>query len=192
MRFCVFCGASSGRLPVYAEAAGLLGRRLAESGIGLVYGGASVGLMGTVADAALAHGGEVIGVIPRALADKEIAHHGLTELHVVGSMHERKAMMADLSDGFIALPGGIGTLEELFEVWTWAQLGYHAKPAALLDVNGFYDRLQSFIDHVVEEGFLKPVHRSMLIAASDVDALLARMQGYEPPVVPKWIGREGT
>ncbi|MBO9578921.1 MAG: TIGR00730 family Rossman fold protein [Microbacteriaceae bacterium] len=189
MRLCVFMGSSAGRLPEYREAAELLGRSLAEAGIGLVYGGASVGLMGAVADAALAAGGEVIGVIPRALQDKEIGHTGLSALHVVGSMHERKAMMAELSDGFVALPGGAGTLEELFEVWTWAQLGHHRKPCALLNVAGYFDALGAFLDHMVAEQFVKPVHRGMLIVEDSVPALLAAVRAYEAPLVDKWIGR---
>ena len=187
-RLCVFCGSSTGDAPAYAAAARELGTALAGRKIGLVYGGASVGLMGAVADAALAAGGDVIGVMPEALAKKELAHAGLTDLRIVGSMHERKALMAELSDGFIALPGGLGTLEELFEVWTWAQLGYHAKPCALLNVAGFYDRLISFLDSVVEHHFLKPAHRDMLVVASDSDDLLARLAAYQPPDVGKWIG----
>lgn len=192
MRLCVFCGASPGRLPVYAEAAARLGRVLAEAGIGLVYGGAKVGLMGVVADAAQAQGGEVIGVIPRSLVDREVAHDGLADLRIVDSMHARKALMAELSDGFIALPGGIGTLEELFEVWTWAQLGHHAKPCALLNIAGYYDGLSGFLDHVVAEAFLKPVHRGMLIVEQDADALLGAIRAYAAPDVTRWIGREET
>ncbi|MEJ0035870.1 MAG: TIGR00730 family Rossman fold protein [Gammaproteobacteria bacterium] len=192
MRLCVFSGSSSGRIPVYAETAVRLGEALAVAGIGVVYGGASVGLMGRMADAALARGGEVIGVIPRSLHERELTHTGLTQLHVVGSMHERKALMADLSDGFIALPGGIGTLEEIFEAWTWAQLGHHSKPCALLNVNGFYDRLTVFLDHLVDEAFVKPVHRGMLIVEPDVESLLAAVRGYQAPRVAKWIGRNDT
>ncbi|WP_016746323.1 TIGR00730 family Rossman fold protein, partial [Rhizorhabdus wittichii] len=156
---CVFCGSSPGVDPVHGVAARALGAALAEAGIDLVYGGGRVGLMGMVADSVLAAGGRVTGVIPKALADLEVAHLGLTELHVVGSMHERKAMMADRSDGFIALSGGIGTFEELFEIWTWGQLGDHAKPVALLNVAGFYDKLAGFLDDVVTAGFLRPAHR---------------------------------
>lgn len=192
MRLCVFCGSASGNQPVHAQAARRLGEALADAGIGLVYGGASVGLMGMVADAALARGGEVIGVIPKALAAHEIAHHGLSELHVVGSMHERKAMMAALSDGFIAMPGGAGTLEEIFEVWTWAQLGYHRKPCALLNVQGFYDGLVAFIDQTVGQGFLKPEYREMLIVEAEVAPLLARIHAYQPPAVPKWLRHDET
>lgn len=187
---CVFCGSSPGHDPVYSDATRALGAALTDAGIDLVYGGGHVGLMGMVADAVLAGGGRVTGVIPQALHDLEVAHHGLTVLHVVGSMHERKAMMADLSDGFIAMPGGIGTFEELFEMWTWGQLGYHRKPVGLLNVGGFYDRLVGFIDDVVEAGFLRPAHRSMLMVERDPATLVARMLAYEPPVVEKWIGRE--
>ncbi|NKF22156.1 TIGR00730 family Rossman fold protein [Solimonas marina] len=193
MRFCVFCGSSAGARPAYAAAARALGAALAEAGVGLVYGGASVGLMGAVADAARDAGGEVIGVLPRALADRELAHPNLTQLHIVGSMHERKAMMAELSDGFIALPGGIGTFEELFEIWTWAQLGQHAKPCAVLNVDGYYDGLLAFLDHTVREAFVKPVHRARLLVHDDVGALLTAMQRYEPPAsTGKWIGRSET
>lgn len=156
-RVCVFSGSSAGRLEHYRAAATRLGTLLAERGIGLVYGGAAVGLMGAVADAAIAAGGSVTGVIPQALVEREVAHTGLPDLRVVGSMHERKALMAELSDAFIALPGGIGTLEEIFEVWTWTQLGSHAKPCAVLNIEGFYDKLLGFLDHVVDEAFLKPV-----------------------------------
>ncbi|WP_243370268.1 TIGR00730 family Rossman fold protein [Microvirga solisilvae] len=187
MRLCVFCGSSAGQDPVYMETARLLGEALAKNGIELVYGGASVGLMGAVADAVLAHGGHVIGVMPQALVDKEIAHTGLSDLRVVGSMHERKALMAELSDGFIALPGGLGTFEELFEVWTWAQLGYHKKPCALLNVAGFYDKLAGFLDDVVERGFVKPIHRAMLIVRDEPEALIDAIKAYEPPKVEKWI-----
>ncbi|MBP8230820.1 MAG: TIGR00730 family Rossman fold protein [Rhizorhabdus sp.] len=187
---CVFCGSSPGHDPVHGTAARALGGALTDAGIDLVYGGGHVGLMGMVADAVLAGGGRVTGVIPQALHDLEVAHHGLTTLHVVGSMHERKAMMADLSDGFIAMPGGIGTFEELFEMWTWGQLGYHRKPVGLLNVGGFYDRLVGFIDDVVDAGFLRAAHRSMLMVEEDPAALVARMQAYEPPVIEKWIGRE--
>lgn len=187
MRLCVFCGSSFGSKPIYLEMATRLGKALADQGIGLVYGGAAVGLMGAVADAALANGGEVIGVIPRSLQEKEIAHKGLTDLRVVGSMHERKALMAELSDGFIAMPGGIGTLEELFEVWTWAQLGYHRKPCALLNVDGFYNGLTSFLDNLVEEAFVKSNHRQMLIVEHEVAGLLAAIESYEAPAVTKWI-----
>ena len=181
VRICVFCGSSPGRGDGYREAAAGLGRLLGERGIGLVYGGATAGTMGVVADAALLAGGEVFGVIPQALVDREIAHTGLTELHVVKSMHKRKAMMADLADGFIALPGGAGTLEELFEVWTWAQLGLHTKPLGLLDVAGFYEPLAAMLDHMVEEGFLAATYRDMVARESDPVALLDRLTTYRPP-----------
>jgi len=191
-RICVFCGSNPGASAVYAEAARALGKKLAERGLGLVYGGGNVGLMGIVADAALAAGAEVIGVIPRALVDREVSHQGLTELRVVGSMHERKALMAELAGGFIALPGGIGTLEEWFETWTWAQLGLHAKPFGLLDVAGYYGQLLGFLDHVVAEGFVHPDHRSMVLVETDPGHLLDRMSAYIPPVVQKWIERKET
>jgi uncharacterized protein (TIGR00730 family) len=192
MRICVFCGSRSGRLPVYREAAERFGALLAREGIGLVYGGGAIGLMGAVADAAMAEGGEVIGVIPKALDKREIAHRRITELHVVSSMHERKAMMAELSDAFVALPGGIGTLEELFEVWTWAQLGLHVKACGLLDVRGFYGGLAQFIDHVLEEGFLKPEHRDVLIVERDPVALLGRIKSFRPAATPQWISPQDT
>ncbi|MBE1498608.1 uncharacterized protein (TIGR00730 family) [Amycolatopsis lexingtonensis] len=185
-RICVFCGSSMGFSPRYAEQAAALGKLLAQRGIGLVYGGASVGTMGVVADAALAAGGEVIGVIPEALSSVEISHAGLSELHVVRDMHERKAKMAALSDGFLALPGGAGTLEELFEVWTWAQLGLHGKPIGLVDVDGYYGPLLAFADHMVTEGFVKPEYRQLLMADADPAALLDRFATYEPPAPPKW------
>jgi uncharacterized protein (TIGR00730 family) len=187
MRLCVFCGSSPGHDPSYLVAARDLGAALAREGIGLVYGGASVGLMGAVADAVAAGGGEVVGVMPQSLVDKEIAHKGLADLRIVGSMHERKALMAELADGFVALPGGLGTFEELFEVWTWAQLGYHRKPCSLLNVGGFYDKLAGFLDDVVSRGFVKPIHRAMLIVEQDPDALIRAVRTYEPPVVDKWI-----
>ena len=174
MRLCVFCGSSPGNKPEYLAAAQQLGTALAKAGIGLVYGGAQVGLMGAVADAALAAGGDVIGVIPRHLVERELAHAGLTTLHEVGSMHERKAMMADLSDGFIALPGGVGTFEELFEVWTWGQLGHHQKPCALFNAAGYYDQLIAFLDHALTEGFMRQPYRDMLIVENQVDSLLDR------------------
>ena len=189
-RICVFCGSNPGRDPRYGEAARELGTLLAREAIGLVYGGASVGLMGMVADAALAAGGEVIGVIPQALVDKEVAHTGLADLRVTGSMHERKALMAELSDGFVALPGGAGTFEELFEVWTWAQLGHHGKPCALHDVAGFYRGLANFLDHATAEGFMKAPHRDMLIVAESAADLIARLRAYVPPQVTKWIRPE--
>ena len=191
-RVCVYCGANRGRDPAYAAAAQAMGRALAGRGIGLVTGGGRVGLMGVVADAALEAGGEVIGVIPDALMRKELAHTGLTELVVTASMHERKARMADLADGFVALPGGLGTYEELFEIWTWAQLGWHAKPCGLLNAVGFYDRLVAFLDGASEAQFLKPEHRAMLIVEDDPDRLLDRFDVYRAPTVEKWIGHDQT
>lgn len=192
MRICVFCGSSIGALPGYRTAAEGFGALLAAEGIGLVYGGASVGLMGAAADAALAGGAEVIGVIPRSIAEHEIAHGGLTALHVVGSMHERKALMAELSDAFVALPGGIGTLEELFEVWTWAQLGLHRKPCGLLNVMGFFDGLSGFLRRVVADGFLRPEHHAMMMVDEKPGSLLRRMREYTPPEITKWIDTEET
>lgn len=186
---CVFCGSNPGARPDYLAAAEETGRAIAESGRALVYGGASVGCMGAVADAALEAGGRVVGVIPQSLIDKEIAHEGLAKQHVVGSMHERKAMMADLSDGFIALPGGAGTLEETFEIWTWGQLGLHDKPLALVNVAGFYDPLVAFLDHQTVEAFMKPAHRDMLLVGETPAEALDAMAAYEAPVVGKWIGR---
>jgi uncharacterized protein (TIGR00730 family) len=186
-RLCVFCGSSPGARPEYREAAQQMGRLLAERKIGLVYGGGNVGLMGAVADAAIAAGGEVIGVIPGHLEARELAHHGLTELRVVSSMHERKALMAELSDAFIALPGGLGTLDELFEMLTWTQLGIHRKPCALLDVNGYFEQLGVFLDHAVSQRFIKAEHRSMLIAGTDPEALLEQMLTTRLPEVSKWM-----
>src|SRR6187399_97384 len=171
-RICVFCGSLTGNDPVYTEQAAAVGKLLAERGIAVVYGGGSVGIMGVVADAALAAGGEVIGVIPRHLMRAEIAHAGLTELHVTADMHERKAKMAELSDAFLALPGGAGTLEELAEVWTWAQLGLHGKPIGLVDVAGYFAPLREFADHMVTEGFLRPRHRDIMIVDPDPAVLL--------------------
>jgi uncharacterized protein (TIGR00730 family) len=172
---------------MYANVARDFGALLATSNIALVYGGGHVGLMGIVADAVLAGGGKAIGVIPRMLWDREVGHHNLTELHVVESMHERKAMMASLSDAFVALPGGLGTLEEIFEVWTWAQLGIHCKPLGFLEANGFYAPLLSFLDGAVDAGFVRGQHRSMAIVDVDPASLLRRMSEYEPPAVEKWI-----
>lgn len=185
---CVFCGSSPGNDPAYAAAARELGRTLAERGNTLVYGGGHVGLMGVVADAALGAGGEVIGVMPRSLVDREIGHTDLTKLHVVRSMHERKALMSELSEGFIALPGGNGTLEEFFEVLTWAQLGEHAKPCGLLNVAGYYDPLLAVFDQMVDRAFLKREHRELVLVEEDPSALLERFEGYEPPRTIKWIG----
>ena len=189
---CVFCGSRSGTEPAHAEAAGALGRALAAEGITLVYGGGRVGLMGVVADAALGEGGEVVGVIPRALLEREIAHSGLPDLRVVGSMHERKALMSELSEGFIALPGGTGTLEEFFEVLTWAQLGEHRKPCGLLNAGRYYDPLLAVFDHMVQQGFLSEEHRAMVLVETGPEALLEAFAGYVPPSVVKWIDRAET
>lgn len=190
MRICVYLGSSPGRSPVYAQAAERVGALLAERGIGLVYGGGTVGLMGIIADAVCTAGGEVIGVIPEALRAREHDHQGITQLHVVKTMHERKAMMAKFADGFICLPGGIGTLEEMFEAWCWSQLGYHEKPVGLLNVNGFYTPMARFIDQVVEEGFLQPRHRAMLLVEDEPDVLLDRMAQYLPPKTEHWLGAD--
>ncbi|MEA2327081.1 MAG: hypothetical protein QOE68_2040 [Thermoanaerobaculia bacterium] len=189
---CVFCGSNSGSDPAYASIARDFGALLAKSNIALVYGGGHVGLMGIVADAVLAGGGKAIGVIPRMLWDREVGHRNLTELHVVETMHERKAMMASLSDAFVALPGGLGTLEEIFEVWTWAQLGIHRKPLGFLDTLGFYAPLLSFLDHAVDARFIRAQHRSMAIVDADPASLLRRLSEYEPPVVEKWISASET
>jgi len=184
---CVYCGSSPGRQAVYAEGARALGQALLAQGLGLVYGGASIGLMGVVADTVLAGGGRVVGVIPQALARKEVAHAGLTELIVTASMHERKTRMAELSDGFIAMPGGIGTFEELFEIWTWAQLGIHQKPVGLLNVAGYFDALLSFLDHATQEQFLKADQRQLLLADRDGPALLTRMTAARMAARKAWL-----
>lgn len=191
-RICVFTGSNPGARTDYADAAKELGRLLTARGHELVYGGGRVGLMGVIADAVLAHGGKVIGVIPEALAAKEIAHSRLTELRIVRSMHERKATMAELSDAFIALPGGLGTLEEFFEVITWAQLGLHAKPVGIMNVSGYYDPLFAFLDRAVDERFVKSEHRAMIIMAHSPADLLDRLSAYEPPRVEKWIDRSSS
>jgi uncharacterized protein (TIGR00730 family) len=187
-RVCVFCGSSTGARAEYTQAAAETGELIARRGLGLVYGGGHVGLMGVAADAALRAGGAVLGVITQALRDREVAHTGLTELHVVRTMHERKALMAALSDAFLVLPGGIGTLEEFFEVWTWGQLGEHAKPVGLVNADGYYDGLIGFLDTMRAEGFLKPKHREMLIVGDSPAAVLDGFARYEPPAVGKWIG----
>jgi uncharacterized protein (TIGR00730 family) len=187
LRFCVFCGSSPGLNPAFAGASRRLATTLAERGIEIVYGGGNVGLMKVVADAALAAGGRVTGVIPHGLVARELAHRGVTALHIVSSMHERKALMAELSDGFIALPGGFGTLEEFCEAVTWTQLGVHAKPCGLLDVDGFYRGLLEFIEHALEEQFLKPTHRQIIVADSDPLALIDRLLEWQPPNVAKWM-----
>jgi uncharacterized protein (TIGR00730 family) len=191
-RVCVFCGSSIGTQPAYRESAEALGAVLAKRGIGLVYGGGNVGLMGVVADAVMARGGHVIGVIPQSLADREIAHTGITDLRVVDSMHTRKAMMAELADAFIAMPGGVGTFEEFFEVVTWTQLGLHRKPCGLLNVNGFYAPLAAFIDQAVTEGFIKPIHRAAIVVDSDPVRLIDTLGTIKLPDVPKWIDRTET
>jgi len=186
-RVCVYAGSNPGHDPVYAQAARGLATVLAERGIGVVYGGGKVGLMGVIADTALAAGGEVIGVMPQALIDREIGHRGLTELKVVGSMHERKALMAELADAFVAVPGGIGTLEELIEVYTWSQLGIHDKACGVLNVDGYYDGLVTWLDDAVAAGFLRPQHRAVLSVAEDPAELLDRLAAFEPPRVGKWL-----
>jgi uncharacterized protein (TIGR00730 family) len=181
-RLCVFCGASAGRDPVYATFARDVGAELAGRGIGIVYGGSRVGLMGALADGALAAGGEIVGVIPRGLMDRELAHRGVTELRVVETLHERKAVMASLADGFVALPGGLGTLEELAEVMSWAQLELHDKPIGLLDPTGYFEPLLGFLDRAVEEGFLAAAQRELLVVARDVDGLLVQFGAQRAPV----------
>ena len=190
-RICVFCGSSPGARPAYLKAAQRLGELLAERKIGMVFGGGCVGLMGAAADAALAKGGEVIGVIPDSLVRREIGHRGVTKLHVVKSMHERKALMADLSDAFIALPGGYGTLEEFTEVVTWSQLGIQVKPCGLLNVEGYWDGLLKFLDHAVDEQFVRPENSQLILVATTPESMLERLADWTPPAhVEKWLGRE--
>jgi len=189
-RICVYLGSNPGFDPAYTETTKALALELANRGIGLVYGGSNVGLMGRIANTCLAAGGEVIGVIPKLLVEKEVAHTGLTEIHTVESMHERKQIMADLSDGFIALPGGIGTLEEFFEALTWNQLGYHAKPCGLLDVKGYYACLADHMDRMVDQGFLVKEHRKMVMTACTPGDLLDQFATYDPPMVEKWIEKK--
>jgi uncharacterized protein (TIGR00730 family) len=186
---CVFCGSASGRAPAYAAAARELGRLLAKRGIGLVYGGGNVGLMGELADAVLDAGGRAIGVIPRQLVDREIAHGGLTELHVVENLHQRKALMAELADAFLTLPGGVGTMEELFEVWSWGRLGLHSKPCGLLNVDGYFDSLRALTDQMVTEGFLEPEYRELLLVEEQPGMLLDRLTAYVPPWTWSRAGR---
>lgn len=186
---CVYCGSSFGIKPVYADAARALAREMVGQDIALVYGGGNVGLMGVIANEVLRLGGEATGVIPQALLDKEVGHSQLTHLHVVRDMHERKAMMAQLSDGFIAMPGGIGTLEELFEVLTWSQLGFHDKPVGLLNVDGFYDGLIRFMQHLVKQGFLKPAHASLLMYEDEAPRLMERFKSFIPRVEDKQFDR---
>jgi uncharacterized protein (TIGR00730 family) len=188
-RICVFCGTNTGSRPDYGAAARELGQILAEQGIELVYGGASVGIMGELADSVHEHGGHVTGIIPQQLMEKEAAHTGIANLIVVASMHQRKSQMADMSDGFIALPGGIGTLEGFFEILTWSQLGIHAKPSGILNVAGYFDGLTRFLDHAVKEGFLTEEHRSAIIMETDPRRLLERMQAYTAPEGEKLMGR---
>jgi uncharacterized protein (TIGR00730 family) len=190
-KLCVFCGSNAGNAAIYAEQVRRFGELLAARKRGVVYGGGHVGLMGVLADAVLSGGGEVIGVIPQSLVDHELAHTGLTKLHVVGTMHERKALMADLADGFVALPGGFGTADELMEILTWAQLGLHSKPIGLLQVNGFFEPLLAWLDRCVVEGFVRPVHRRLLLSADDPEGLLAALEQHAAgPPVPKWIDRD--
>ena len=189
---CVFCGSSPGCNPAYRVTAESLGRALALSGRRLVFGGGKVGLMGVLADAVLAHGGDAIGVIPRHLVDLEVAHARLSDLRIVDSMHQRKQLMADLADGFVVLPGGLGTLEEFFEVWTWGQLGLHRKPYGLLNVASYFDPLLTFLDHAVQERFVAPAHRELLLVDQDPDALLAALDTHVVPATPKWIDRTVT
>jgi uncharacterized protein (TIGR00730 family) len=189
-RICVYCGSNPGRLESYAEAAKALAQALVERNIELVYGGASIGIMGVVADHVLHLGGKVIGVIPEVLMRKEVGHTGLSELHITANMHERKTLMAELSDGFIAMPGGVGTLEELFEIWTWAQLGLHSKPCGVLNIAGYFDKLLEFLQHCVSEQFVKPAHGEMLLAASDPQQLLRQFFDYQAPLVTKWIDQK--
>jgi uncharacterized protein (TIGR00730 family) len=186
-RLCVFCGSNSGHRAIYREAATALGRLIAERGIELVYGGGHVGLMGALADAALAANGRVIGVMPQSLIDREVGHAGLSEMRIVGSMHERKALMVELADGFVALPGGYGTLDEFCEVLTWAQLGIHTKPCGILNVNGYYDALLALFERTVDEGFLKAIHSDMIVVESDPAALLADLEKAPAVAVSKWI-----
>ena len=191
-RLCVYCGSSPGNQRDYTKAAKNLARALVKKKIDLVYGGASVGLMGVLADTVLAEGGHVIGIIPQALVDKEVAHTGLSDLRVVTSMHERKTLMAELSDGFIALPGGVGTLEELFEVLTWALLGLHQKPCGLLNIRHYYSGLIGFLDHAVSEEFIRDAHRAMLLVEEEPERLLERFECYKAPVVAKWVDLSRT
>lgn len=189
---CIYCGSNFGRQEAYANAARTLAKSLVDRNIRLVYGGASVGIMGLIADTVLHLGGQAVGVIPEALVRKEVAHKNLTELHVTQSMHERKTLMAELSDGFIAMPGGIGTLEEIFEIWTWAQLGFHTKPCGLLNIEGYFDSLTTFLDHAVAEQFIKTPHRSILLTDTNPEKLLDRLASYKPPTIQKWAEKIET
>ncbi|MES2105761.1 MAG: TIGR00730 family Rossman fold protein [Pseudomonadota bacterium] len=187
---CVYCGSSTGASPVYTEAAKALANQFVANDIALVYGGGNVGLMGVIADEVMRLGGQATGVIPQALMNKEVGHTGLSKLHIVSNMHERKAMMADLSDGFIAMPGGVGTLEELFEVFTWAQLGFHTKPIGVLNVDGFYDSLIAFLNHTVQSRFLKAEHLAMLFNEAEPEKLVQRFRQYQPVLVDKWLKKQ--
>lgn len=189
-RLCIFCGSSTGAHPDYARAATDMGSLLVREKMSLVYGGGGIGLMGTVANAVLEGGGEVIGIIPKALARKEVAHQSLTDLRVVQSMHERKALMAELADGFLALPGGLGTFDEFFEILTWAQLGFHGKPCALLNVNGYFDGMLAFLKHSQQEGFVRQENLDSLLVDTDGPRILDKMNQYQPAPVPKWIDLE--
>jgi uncharacterized protein (TIGR00730 family) len=189
---CVFCAANPGAHPRYREQAAAMGRALARAGRRLVYGGGRTGLMGALADGALEAGGEVIGIMPRHLVDREVAHTGLTQLRVVASMHERKALLAELSDGFVAMPGGLGTLEELFEIWTWGQLGLHRKPYGLLQVEEFFTPLLTFLDHAVDAGFIRAENRAMLVVDDDPATLITRMESVRLPALPRWLDRSTT
>lgn len=189
---CVFCGSSVGSDPAFRHAAEALGDALVQRGITLVYGGGNIGLMGVIADQVLRGGGRVIGVIPQRLVDKELAHYGVTELRIVGSMHERKALMADLAEGFIALPGGFGTVEEFSEVLTWGQLGLHAKPMGILNVSGYYDHFLSFLDHAVQARLLRPEDRALVLQSDDVETLLECLLAWRPTPHHKWIRPDET
>ena len=189
-RICVFCGSNKGAKPAYIEAAKSLGKVLVKKNIGLVYGGGKVGLMGVIADEVLASGGEVIGVIPQSLVNREVAHQNVTQMHIVNSMHERKALMADLSDGFMALPGGMGTFDEFCEILTWAQLGIHQKPCGILNVENYFTPLLAMFDHAMREGFLHDSHRALVIEATEPESLLDLFAKYQPQHVEKWLGRE--
>jgi uncharacterized protein (TIGR00730 family) len=192
LRLCVFCGSSTGADPAFRRAAETLGAALVRQEIALVYGGGNIGLMGVIADHVMQAGGQVIGVIPRQLLEKELAHHGITDLRVVGSMHERKALMAELAEGFIALPGGYGTIEEFSEVLTWSQLGLHAKPMGLLNVSGYYDHFLRFLDHAVDVQLLRPEHRRLVLESDDAQQLLQHMHDWQAPSLPKWIEPDET
>jgi len=189
---CVFCGSRPGRRPEYEDAARALGRRLAADGVRLIYGGGGVGLMGTLATAVMEGGGTVIGVIPDPLATREVAHAGVTEMRVVPSMHARKALMADLADGFIAMPGGLGTFEEVFEILTWAQLGIHAKPIGLVNTGGYFDALIALVEHAIGEGFIHPEQRALFVDAPTPETLMPRLLKHHPPAAFQWVSREQT